>query len=176
MGIGLRRVADLVLKLRIFSRLDEGERKAVSVRECFESLLTMLAHRLGDRINVVLQYGAPDVLDCYPGPLNQALMNLMTNAIDAIDGPGTITVTTDLSEDFYRIAVADTGAGIHRDIRDRVLNPFFTTKPVGQGTGLGLSITYSIVKKHGGTLELRDAEGGGTSAIVSLPASSARRN
>lgn len=171
MAGGLSRIRDLVLKLRTFSRLDEGERKTVNVEECVHSLLTILGHRLRGRIEVVTHFGEPAVLDCYPGPLNQAMMNLVANAIDAISGPGTISISTGTSDQDYVIRIADTGAGIAEEHRDRVFDPFFTTKPVGEGTGLGLSITYSIVKKHGGTLELTSGENGGTVAEIRLPLS-----
>jgi two-component system NtrC family sensor kinase len=169
MGGGLERIRDLVLKLRTFSRLDEGERKVASIREAVESVLTILDHRLKDRILVQCNFGEPERIECFPGPLNQALMNLISNAIDAVEDNGTIAISTGLDGDGFVISIVDSGAGIPSAIRDRVLEPFFTTKPVGHGTGLGLSITYSIVQRHGGTLELSDAEGGGTKAVVRLP-------
>jgi two-component system, NtrC family, sensor kinase len=169
MATGLERIAELVVKLRTFSRLDEGERKKVSVRECVESVLMILGHRTGDRIGVETSFGEPDRIDCFAGLLNQALLNLVSNAIDAIDGKGNIAITTGADGDFYVIQVSDTGQGIPDNLRERVLEPFFTTKPVGQGTGLGLSITYSIVRKHGGTLHLSPREGGGTAAAIRLP-------
>ncbi len=169
---GLQRMRDLVLKLRTFSRLDEGERKTVSIRECVESLLTILGHRLKDRIEVETHYGEPDVIECYPGLLTQAIMNLVANAIDAIPEHGKIVISTGAHDDAYRISVTDTGVGIPEALRGRILDPFFTTKPVGQGTGLGLSITYSIVRKHGGALDFGGAEGGGTEAVIRIPIAS----
>ena len=169
---GLQRMRDLVLKLRTFSRLDEGERKTVSIRECVESLLTILGHRTKDRIEVETRYGEPDLLECYPGLLTQAIMNLVANAIDAIPEHGKIVISTGADGDAYRISIADTGTGIPDALRERILDPFFTTKPVGQGTGLGLSITYSIVRKHGGALEFGRAEGGGTEVIIRIPMTS----
>lgn len=167
--LGLGRIRELVLKLRTFSRLDEGERKRVSISECIDSVVTILHHRLKDRISIVTELSPPDMLDCYPSLLNQVLLNLVSNAIDAIEGPGTITIKAGADGSGFAIAVSDTGSGIPADIRERVMDPFFTTKPVGQGTGLGLSIAYSIVKKHEGTLDLRDAPGGGTLATIRLP-------
>ena len=166
---GLLRMRDLVLKLRTFSRLDEGERKVVSIRECVESMLTILSHRYKERILVETQYGDPDLLDCYPGLLTQAMMNLVSNAIDAIVGHGMIKIASGSAGDWYRIAVTDTGTGIPDNVLEKILDPFFTTKPVGQGTGLGLSITYSIVRKHGGRIEFARATGGGTEASLYLP-------
>ena len=168
-GPGLERIRELVIKLRTFSRLDEGERKRVSIRECVESVLTILGHRLRDGIELETHFGEPDELDCYPGLLNQALMNLVANSIDAMDGKGQLSIRTGRRGDGYEISVADSGPGIPVELRERVLDPFFTTKPVGQGTGLGLSITYSIVRKHGGQLELTDREGGGACIAIRLP-------
>jgi two-component system, NtrC family, sensor kinase len=93
----------------------------------------------------------------------------VSNAIDAIEGKGAITVATGVEGDLFIIAVSDTGQGIPDELRERVVEPFFTTKPVGQGTGLGLSITYSIARKHGGVLELSPRAGGGTVAAIRLP-------
>jgi two-component system NtrC family sensor kinase len=169
MGVGLERIRDLVLKLRVFSRLDEGERKAVSVRESVESVLMILGHRLEGRITVHGNFGEPDVVECYPGLLNQALLNVLVNAVDAIDGLGEVTIDTGASGGSYAIRIADTGTGIPPAVMSRVLEPFFTTKPPGQGTGLGLSITYSIMQKHGGTLELSCPAGGGTTVTLSFP-------
>ena len=167
--LGLGRIRDLVLKLRTFSRLDEGERKLVSISECIESVLTILDHRTKDRINVVRELTPPDMLDCFPALLNQVLLNLVANSIDAIEGPGTITIKAGGDGEMFVISVADTGSGIPAEVRERVLEPFFTTKPIGQGTGLGLSIAYSIIKKHEGTIELGEAPGGGTLATIRIP-------
>ena len=167
--VGLGRIRDLVLKLRTFSRLDEGERKVVSVSECIESVVTILGHRLKGQIRIVTELGAPDMLDCFPSLLNQVLLNLVANSIDAIEGEGTVTITSGAEGQSFLITVADTGSGIPAELRERVLEPFFTTKPVGQGTGLGLSIAYSIIRKHEGSLQLGDAPGGGTLATIRLP-------
>jgi len=169
MQLGLSRIQELVLKLRTFSRLDEGERKRISVRESVESALTILQHRMGARLAVVTQFGEPDGIDCYASLLNQAVVNLISNAIDAIDGPGTIAITSGTREGLFQLVVEDTGCGIPQAVRDRVFEPFFTTKAVGAGTGLGLSITYSIAKKHGGNVELIPREGGGTRAVLQFP-------
>jgi two-component system NtrC family sensor kinase len=167
--VGAERIQNLVLKLRTFSRLDEGDQKDASMRECVGSVLTILEHRLKNRIKVETHFGYPDVVECFPALLNQAIMNLISNAIDAIDGEGTISITTGADAESYQIAVSDTGRGIPESLRQRVLEPFFTTKPVGQGTGLGLSITYSIAQRHRGTLQLTAAERGGTVATLRFP-------
>jgi two-component system NtrC family sensor kinase len=166
---GLERIQELVVKLRTFSRLDEGERKRVSMRECVDSVLTILGHRLKGHVSVETEFGKPDVIDCYASLLNQAIMNLVSNAIDAMGDGGTLRITTGAEGDTYSIVVTDSGSGIPAELRDRVLEPFFTTKPVGQGTGLGLSITYSIVRKHQGSLEISEPEGGGTRIAIRFP-------
>ena len=178
---GLGRIRDLVLRLRTFSRLDEGEQQMCSMRENVQSVLMLLEHRLRDRITIDTRFGEPDQVFCHASLINQALLNLIANAIDAIAEHGTITITTGVEAAIdeksaaeghgaeYQISVADTGSGIAENIQERVLEPFFTTKPIGQGVGLGLSISYSIAKKHDGELELRPRPEGGTAAILRFP-------
>jgi two-component system, NtrC family, sensor kinase len=175
MDLGLERIRDLVLKLRRFSRLDEGERAFVSIRESIDSVLMILGHRLKDGITVDRDLGTPDLVECYPTLLNQALLNVLANAIDAIEGAGTITVRTVGTESSFTIRISDTGPGIPPGLKDRVLEPFFTTKEPGQGTGLGLSITYSIMQKHGGTLDFDCPPSGGTTVILELPTATRSR-
>jgi two-component system NtrC family sensor kinase len=172
MGGGLERIRELVLKLRTFSRIDEGERKVVSVRECVDSVLTILMHRLRDRVRVSLTFEEPSQLECYPSLLNQAIMNLIANAIDAIDEQGeagTLDIFGGAENGRYLLRIRDSGPGIPEAVRERVFDPFFTTKEPGKGTGLGLSITYSIAKKHGATLQLLPQKPHGTSAELRLP-------
>jgi two-component system, NtrC family, sensor kinase len=173
---GLARITDLVLKLRTFSRLDEGEMKRVDVKECIDSVLTILGHRLQPRIRVNLEANPPERIECNPALFNQALMNLLSNAIDAIAGEGVIGVSSGAVGNMYRLVVQDTGSGIDPKLRDRIFEPFFTTKPIGVGTGLGLSIAYSIVQKHGGTLDAEDAPGGGTRMVLQIPLSADARS
>jgi two-component system, NtrC family, sensor kinase len=170
-AVGLSRIGDLVLKLRSFSRLDEGERKAIPFKECLDSVLTILGHRLHGRIEVQARISPPEVVECYPALLNQVLLNLVGNAADAIDGSGTISITAGGDGADYVISVHDSGPGIPLELRDRVLEPFFTTKPVGVGTGLGLSIAYSIVQKHRGSLTLDNSPAGGAIATIRFPLS-----
>ncbi len=167
--LGAQRIKHLVVKLRTFSRLDEGERKVVSMRESIQSVLTIVEHRCLGRIDILAEFGEPDLVDCYPSLINQAVMNLVANAMDAIHESGTIWLTTARDVGDFVITVADSGHGIPADLRDRVREPFFTTKPIGEGTGLGLSITHSIVHKHGGTLDLAPRPGGGTVATIRFP-------
>lgn len=167
---GLERVKDLVLKLRTFSRLDEGEFKRVDVRESIDSVLAMLRHRLRKgSVRTEIAYAQDNAIACYPAPLNQVVMNLVGNAIDAVDGEGTIWIRTERTADAFRIVVADSGPGVPDGLRDRVFEPFFTTKPVGIGVGLGLAIAYRIIQTHRGTIAIGDRAGGGAEFTICLP-------
>lgn len=166
---GLERIEDLVAKLRTFSRLDEGEFKRVNIEEGIESVLGLLQHRIKKGIKVTKNFDDRKYIYCMAGPLNQVIMNIMSNAIDAINGRGNITITTGQSDSMFVLSIADDGEGIPEAVREHIFDPFFTTKPVGEGTGLGLSISYSIVKRHNGTIEVRSREGKGTEVIIRLP-------
>ncbi len=166
---GLDRVKELVLDLRTFSRLDEGEFKTVDVVETIDAVLLLLKHKMNGRILVEKHYVPERTLYCYAGRLHQVLMNLIANAVDAIAGEGKIVITTSQTPEAFLISVRDTGAGIPEAIRSKIFDPFFTTKPVGQGTGLGLAISYGIVQDHGGSIEVQSEEGVGTEFIVKIP-------
>jgi two-component system NtrC family sensor kinase len=167
--VGLERIRALVSKLRVFSRMDEGERKLANVPQCLDAVLMILSHRISDRVAVETELEAPPLLDCYPGLLNQALLNLVANALDVTPEGGRITVQTTVFEGEYRLSVTDHGPGIPTELRDRVFEPFFTTKQAEQGTGLGLSITDSIARQHGGSIEFECPESGGTVFTLRLP-------
>jgi two-component system NtrC family sensor kinase len=132
-------------------------------------VLLLLKHKMNSRIHVERRYGQERMLYCYAGRLNQVLMNLIANAVDAVVGEGQIVVTTSQTDAAFTISVRDTGPGIPEAIRDRIFDPFFTTKPVGQGTGLGLAISYGIVQDHHGSIEVLSEEGVGTEFIVKIP-------
>ena len=166
---GLDRMKELILGLRTFSRLDEGEFQTVDIAEKIEAVLLLLKHKMNGRIDVERHYCPAGTLYCYSGRLRQVLMNLIANATDAIAGKGTIVITTSRTSEFFLISVRDTGAGISEAIRSKIFDPFFTTKPVGQGTGLGLAISYGIVRDHGGSIELQSEEGVGSEFIVKIP-------
>jgi len=168
---GTERVQDLVSKLRTFSRLDEGKFKTVDIHESIESVLLFLRHKMQDRIQVERHYDAAEPLTCFAGELNQVLMNVIGNAIDSIEGNGTIHLSTSQKDGQFLITVRDSGKGIPQEIRDRVFEPFFTTKPAGSGTGLGLAISYGIVKAHQGSIEFSSEEGKGTEFVLKIPTS-----
>ena len=166
---GLDRVKDLVLNLRTFSRLDEGEFKTVDVVETIEAVLLLLRHKMNGNISVEKHYAPERSLYCYGGRLSQVLMNLIANAADAIVGTGRIVISTSVTPETFLISILDTGRGIPEAILTKIFDPFFTTKPVGQGTGLGLAISYGIVRDHGGTIDVHSEEGVGTEFIVKIP-------
>jgi two-component system NtrC family sensor kinase len=169
MGEGLARVKTLVLDLRTFSRLDEGEFQTVDIVEAVDTVLLLLKHKMNNRIQVEKQYGPARLLHCSAGRINQVLMNLIANAIDAIAAEGKIVITTSHSPEFLTISIRDTGAGIPENIRGKIFDPFFTTKPIGQGTGLGLAISYGIIQDHQGSIEVQSNEGGGTEFVLKIP-------
>jgi two-component system NtrC family sensor kinase len=166
---GLDRVKELVLDLRTFSRLDEGEFKTVDVVEAIDAVLLLLKHKMNGRISVERHHVMGRTLYCYAGRLHQVFMNLIANAVDAIAGEGTIVITTSQTRGFYMISIRDTGAGIPEAIRSKIFDPFFTTKAVGQGTGLGLAISYGIVQDHSGSIEVQSEVGVGTEFVVRIP-------
>src|SRR5690606_5368781 len=108
-------------------------------------------------------------LDCYAGRLNQVVMNLISNAVDSIEGPGTITIDTYEENGMFVISIQDDGAGIPENVRPKIFDPFFTTKPIGQGTGLGLAISYGIIKDHKGVIEVTSEEGRGSNFSIKIP-------
>ncbi len=168
-GQGLERVRELVVKLRTFSRLDQGEFKSIDVRDALESVLLFLRHKMTDRITVERHYQRDNMLNCFAGQLNQVLMNVVANAVDAIAGEGVISIRTTRNEQMFEITVADTGCGIAPEYMERIFDPFFTTKPVGQGTGLGLSISYGIIAQHGGRIEVSSIPGQGAEVRILVP-------
>lgn len=167
---GLDRVSDIVSRLKTFSRLDEGEFKDADIKECVESALEILSHKIRDKnIEIRTDFGSENRLFCAPGILNQAFLNLLSNAADAAGDPGIIRVRTGRDRHSQWIAIADGGPGIPEEIRDRIFEPFFTTKEVGKGTGLGLPITYRIVEQHKGTIDLMRSDLGGAEFVIRLP-------
>jgi len=176
MNDGLDRVKALVLNLRTFSRLDEGEFKTIDVAESIDSVLLLLQHRLNGRIRIEKRYRPGQKLYCYAGRLNQVIMNLVSNAMDSIEGEGRITITAVEGDQDFSISVRDTGAGIPAAIRSRIFDPFFTSKPVGKGTGLGLAISYGIVQDHHGSIEVESEEGRGSEFTIKIPRNLESRN
>ncbi|WP_419899387.1 response regulator [Roseomonas sp. USHLN139] len=168
MTLGLKRIQDLVLNLRKFSRQDDAFQR-VNVPDALDTVLALLAHKLTDRIEIRRDYRAVPELRCSPSLLNQVVMNIVSNAADAIPERGSITVETDNDAKFYRISVTDSGPGVPEDLRERIFEPFFTTKPVGAGTGLGLAIAYNVIQAHDGTISVGSGPQGGACFVVTVP-------
>jgi PAS domain S-box-containing protein len=193
MKVGADRIRDIVLSLRTFSRLDEAEMKKVNIHEGIESTLMILQNRLKNKldrpaITVFKEYGQLPEVECYPGQLNQVFMNLLSNAIDAlemqIENSDSVTkkhlktaknleirIHTEVTENnCVIIRIADSGPGISENVKKRLFDPFFTTKPIGKGTGLGLAISQSIVvEKHGGQFWCNSELGKGAEFAIEIP-------
>jgi signal transduction histidine kinase len=166
---GTERTAEIIRGLRIFSRLDEDVVKVVDIHENLNSTLTLLQNKCKERIEIERNFEDIPPIECYPGQLNQVFMNIFSNAIDAIEEKGRITITTSKSGESVRICICDNGRGIPEDCQARIFEPFFTTKEVGQGTGLGLSISHGIIEKHMGSIKVKSEVGKGSEFIISLP-------
>jgi two-component system NtrC family sensor kinase len=170
---GARRTRDIVIGLRNFSRLEEAKIKRVSLKEGIENTLKLLSGEMKNRIRVHTHFEVvPEVL-CYASQLNQVFMNILTNAAQAIDGEGEIWIHLQRVGEGKlakaQVSIKDSGKGIPKEGIDKIFDPFYTTKSVGQGTGLGLSISYGIVKNHGGDIQVRSELGKGTEFIVTVP-------
>ena len=150
-----RRISDLVAAVKSYSQLDRASMQRTDVVEGLESTLVMLAHRIPDDVTVVRDYGASvPRIDARAAELNQVWTNLITNALDAMDGGGTLRLSTRVDRGAVVVEIGDTGAGMSAETREHAFDPFFTTKGVGQGTGLGLDISRRIVDRHGGDISI----------------------
>jgi signal transduction histidine kinase len=189
MTMGSRRIQEIVLSLRTFSHLDEADMKEVDIHEGIDSTLLILQNRLKAKpehpqIEIIKDYGEMPLVECYAGQLNQVFMNVINNAIDALDmynsqrshqeiesNPSQIIIKTKLvNHNRVVVKIADNGLGMTEEVKQKLFDPFFTTKPVGQGTGLGLSISYQIVaQKHSGLLRCESQLGKGTEFWIEIP-------
>ncbi|MCZ6520990.1 MAG: tetratricopeptide repeat protein, partial [Bacteroidetes bacterium] len=168
---GASRTAEIVNGLRNFSRLDENELKVANLHTGIDSTLLLLNNKIKkDGIKVAKDYDH-DIpkITCYPGQLNQVFMNILSNAIEAIQGKGVITITTRNLGDHVQIKIKDNGRGMSDEIQEKIFDPFYSTKEMGKGTGLGLSISFGIIEKHKGKIEVISQEGKGSEFVISLP-------
>lgn len=188
---GAERILGIVKSLRVFSRHDEADMKLADVHEGIDSTLMILQSRLNAKpglanIQVIKQYGNLPRIECYPGQLNQVFMNILANAIDALEEDShsesiaaneadsrLIKISTQLSDsELVEIRISNNGPEIIESVKNQLFNPFFTTKPVGKGTGLGLSIGYQIITiRHKGELQCISAPGKGAEFIIQIPIS-----
>lgn len=183
MQMGTERILQIVRSLQNFSRLDQAEMKPVDIHQGIDSTLLILRHRLKAKpalpeIAVIRNFGDLPLVECYPAQLNQVFMNIISNAIDAIEEhfkepngeTPTITIHTEIVQDFAVVRISDNGSGIPEAVRCQLFDPFFTTKPIGKGTGLGLSISYQIVtEKHKGQLICHSQPNQGTEFRIEIP-------
>ncbi len=168
MRMGLQRIQSLVLNLRKFSRLDEAESQNLDVPDAIGTVLALLAPKLG-AIEIRQRLEARPTLTASPALLNQVVMNILSNAADALGGEGVIEIATREQNGLYRIEINDSGPGVPETVRDRIFEPFFTTKPVGAGTGLGLAIAYAVVRAHKGDIAVDSGPLGGARFVIQLP-------
>jgi signal transduction histidine kinase len=166
---GLTQLSSLVQNLKGFSRVDRDGMDLVDLNEGIDSALNIAQHQLRDRVKIVKQLQPLPKVRCMASQMNQVFLNLITNAAQAIDGEGTLTISSRASPHEVEISFADTGCGIPDDVLPKIFDPFFTTKPVGEGTGLGLSIVHKIIKGHGGSIKVRTTPKKGSIFTVTLP-------
>ncbi|MCX6281452.1 MAG: response regulator [Bacteroidetes bacterium] len=176
---GAKRISGIVQSLRLFSRIDEADLKEIDLVENIESTILLLHHKISNKINVVREYGTIPPVPCFPAKISQVFMNVLSNAIEAIEEKHPMTdneqivIVTKLIKrkdvPYVNIEISDTGKGIPEKVMNHIFDPFFTTKPVGKGMGLGLSITNNIIKEHGGVIEASAIENQGTTFRILLP-------
>jgi two-component system NtrC family sensor kinase len=188
MSVGVDRICQIVQSLRNFSRHDDSQMKPVNLHEGIDSTLLILNHRLkgnGEKppIQIVKEYGNLPPVECFAGPINQVFMNILSNAIDALEEARSkqtnqqmpeiasqVRICTEVVGKFVEIKIADNGPGITEEVKERIFDTFFTTKPIGKGTGMGLSISYQIiVERHKGELSCNSELGNGTEFTIRLP-------
>ena len=191
MKVGATRIEKIVGSLRTFSRVDQSDRKPVNLHEDLDNTLLILEHRLKataghPQIEMIKEYGNLPLVECYAAQMNQVFMNLLSNAIDAIEEAQQQATTGSTEESSFKpklaiktqvidancvsITIADNGTGIPPDVLPRMFDLFFTTKPIGKGTGLGLAISYQIiVEKHRGRLNCHSLPGKGTEFVIEIP-------
>jgi signal transduction histidine kinase len=174
---GLDQISELVLNLKDFSRVDSVRVQNVSLNECIDSVLVIGHNVISSKVAVFKQYAdsLPPV-ECSPSHINQVLLNILTNAAQAIDDAtqGKIVVTTRADEKSVYVEIEDNGKGIPEDVRAKIFDPFFTTKAIGEGTGLGLSISYQIIEQHHGHIDVASTIGKGTKFTITLPRQSTK--
>lgn len=172
---GARRTKDIVLGLRNFSRLEEAKLKEIDIHESLDTTLNLLAGEIKNRVQIHKNYEPLPRVSCYASQVNQVFMNILSNALQAIEGPGHIWISTQAIRDTgdkngkVQVSIQDSGKGMKPEVLEKIFDPFFTTKGVGQGTGLGLSISYGILQSHGGEIQVRSEVGVGTEFMLIIP-------
>jgi len=172
---GASRTADIVKGLRVFSRLDEDDIKLADINEGIDSSVIILNSQMNGKIELVREYGNLPLAECYPGKMNQVFLNILSNAIYAIDKRfggstgGKIIINTSSDSEYIYIKIKDNGIGMSDQTQKKIFDPFFTTKDVGEGTGLGMSIAYNTLKKHNGEITIASSADNGAEFTVKIP-------
>jgi two-component system NtrC family sensor kinase len=168
---GANRSNEIIKGLRSFSRLDDEASQIYDIHEGIDSSLVLLQNKIIDKkILVRKDYGDFEGVECFPSKLNQVIMNILTNSLQAMEaGSGELFIQTVSSAIGVKIIIKDNGKGMPPDVKEHIFDPFFTTKEVGKGMGLGLSISYGIIEKHNGNIDVISEPGKGTEFIISLP-------
>lgn len=167
--ISIERIMSIIVGLKNFARLDEAVFKEVNLQEGIENTLLIINNQIKDRIEIVRKYEQIPLVACYAQQLNQVFLNILINAVQAIEDKGKIIISTGCRNEKVYISIEDTGQGIPRENISKIFDPGFTTKGVGVGTGLGLSISYKIIEKHRGKIMVESNIGKGTKFIIELP-------
>ena len=170
---GIDQISELVLNLKDFSRMDAAATEAVNINACIESALNIGRNVLKNKVEIVRNLADLPKITCAPSQLNQVFLNLFTNAAQAMEDKGELTIATWFADAAVHISVTDNGKGIAAENLTRIFDPFFTTKPVGEGTGLGLAISHQIIQQHGGEITVESHLGAGTSFHIRLPVATA---
>jgi len=168
---GAERTKNIILDLKSFSRMEEMVINDIDIHKEIDTTLNILHNKYKNRITVKKEFSDIPTVESYGGQLNQVFMNILDNAAYAIKDEGEVIIKTYQVDDKVVIEFIDNGCGIPKEHLDKICDPFFTTKPVGQGTGLGMSISYKVIKNHNGDIKIDSVEGEGTKVTVSLPIS-----
>jgi signal transduction histidine kinase len=168
--LGADRTAEIVKGLKSFSRVEKGELQSLNIHEGIDTALLLLKNKYKDHVEITKNYEEDiPLIKCFPGKINQALLNIISNAVDSIDEKGEIIITTEKTNKNIHISIKDTGCGMPKNVLEKLFDPFFTTKPIGKGTGLGLSITYGIIQEHNGSINVKSVPDKGSEFIIKLP-------
>jgi two-component system NtrC family sensor kinase len=166
---GARRVQRIVLDLKSFSRVDKGDEQLIDLNDCLETTINIAWNELKYKAGIEKDYGELELLYCLPQQLNQVFLNILINAVHAIEKQGKIRIKTWQQDKMQYVAISDDGCGMPAEVCEQIFEPFFTTKKMGQGTGLGLSISCDVIKKHGGEIRVTSEVGKGSTFTVCLP-------
>lgn len=168
---GANRTYEIVKSLRNFSRLDEIDLQRDDINSSINNTLLLLQSNFQPNIKIIKDYHSLPIIECYPGKLNQVFMNIISNAVQSIEGEGCVTISTTFEKENsqIKISIKDTGKGMSEETMTKIFEPFYTTKPVGDGTGLGLFISFGIIESHHGHIEVKSEIGMGSEFIISLP-------